>query len=220
MSTSTSAPSRIWRTSPLADLNPTEIYRLMTSVIVPRPIAFVSTRSREGIANLAPFSYFNAVASSPPVLMISVTPRSDGREKDTLKNIRDTGEFVVNSASASLAEAINQCSAEYAPGVDEFAMTGLTPLDSSLVSAPRVAECAVQLECRLHQLLPIGSGGPGSTVVVFGEIVTAHVAEDLFDPQNPKALLTSRLDPLSRLGGTEYGKTSGIFSLKRPKLTD
>ena len=191
----------------------------MVSAIVPRPIAFVSTQSPDGLGNLAPFSYFNAVASNPPVLMISITSHPDGREKDTLRNIRETGEFVVNISTESMAEAVNQCSAQYPYGVNELEKVGLTPMPSHQVKPTRVLESPIQLECKLYHLLPIGSGGAGSTVVVFGEIIEAHVHESLFDPAHPKNILSQSLQPLSRLGGNDYGTLGRVFSLPRPGKT-
>ncbi len=192
-------------------------YRLMTDVIVPRPIAWVSTCSREGAGNLAPFSYFNAVATEPAALMISVAPKRDGSDKDTLRNILETGQFVVNLATGALLEAVNQSSADYPYGVDEMRKVGLTPLASERVGPARVSESPVQLECELLQTVEVGPrGAPGSTVLVLGKIVLAHVRESLFEGDR---ILPDRLDPLARLGGPDYARLGPVIPLPRATLS-
>src|SRR5215470_13794638 len=131
-----------------------DIYKLMVGVIVPRPIAFVSTISADGIRNLAPFSFFTGISANPPVICFSPMIRgSDGARKDTLRNIEVTKEFVVNVVSEGFAEKMNICSAEFPPEVDEFEMSGLTPVPSDLVKPPRVKESCINLECRLVQIV-------------------------------------------------------------------
>ena len=190
-------------------------YKLLIGSIVPRPIGFVSTISPDGIYNLAPFSFFNGVCSEPmTVLFCPVIRGSDGKEKDTLKNIKATKEFVVNIVSEEFAEKMNQCSAEYPPNVDEFKESGLTPEKSEVIKPPLVKEAKVNMECKLIQLVEIGNK-PGGGTVVIGEVVYFHASEDVY--QDGKIIL-SKLKPVARLGGTDYARVTDIFSLPRPTV--
>lgn len=191
------------------------VYSLMIGGIVPRPIAWISTRSAKGELNLAPFSFFMGVSSRPPCLAFSVTRKRDGDKKDTLLNIEATSDFVVNSAQEEMADSVNQTSAEYPYGVSEFEKIGLTPLASIRVSPPRVAESAVQMECRLEKLVEIGDGGLGSSVIVVGRIVQIHVDTRVL---REGTIDIHALKPLSRLGGIEWGCTDRVFEQKRPVL--
>ena len=128
-------------------------YRVLTGVVVPRPIAFVSTQSPDGIDNLAPYSFFNAVAYDPPTVVFSSSRRVEHKSKDTLRNIEETGEFVVNIVVDDIAEAMNATAAEYPEDVDEFDIARLTAVPSDIVKPPRVAESPVNMECRLNQVV-------------------------------------------------------------------
>ncbi len=151
------------------------VYKLMTGSIVPRPIGWISTVDPAGAANLAPFSFFNGVASRPPTVVFSPTIRStDGGSKDTLRNLRSTGEFVVNIVTEALAEAMVLTSTEFPPEVDEFRAAGLTAVPSASVSPPRVAESPIHFECTVQQIVEIGSG-PGGGSLVIGRIVHLHI---------------------------------------------
>jgi flavin reductase (DIM6/NTAB) family NADH-FMN oxidoreductase RutF len=199
------------KTSPARD-----IYFLMISAIVPRPIAFVSTRSAAGVTNLAPFSYFNGVTSKPPLVSISIGQRRwEGKlvKKDTLRNIEETGEFVVNAATEPLLERLNQTSAEYPPNVSEIEAAGLTPLPSDIVAPPRIKESPIHLECRLERIIWLGDEPQNGLVI--GEVVRFHIDEAVWDPEN-RTIDPERLKPVSRLGGTLYGALGGITSLPRP----
>ncbi len=198
-----------------ASISQAELYRLMIGGVVPRPIATVSTLSADGIANVAPYSFYNAVSSDPPCLSVSISRNSKGLKKDTLLNIESSGEFVVNATPVSLAAKINQASAEYPHAVSEFAEAGLTPAPSLKVKAPRVAESPLSFECVLHAKLEIGSGQQGSTTLVVGRIVAVQIDTRILRDGRIDAAL---FDPLSRLGGLQYGQTAGIFELPRPKL--
>ena len=190
-------------------------YKLLIGSIVPRPIGFVSTISPDGTYNLAPFSFFNGVCSEPmTILFCPVIRGSDGQEKDTLKNIKATKEFVVNIVSEEFAEKMNQCSAEYPYGIDEFKESGLTPQKSIIVKAPLVLESKINMECKLTQLVEIGKK-PGSGTVVIGEVIYLHVREDVYE--NGKINL-SKLKPIGRLGGTEYCRVTDNFNIPRPTL--
>src|SRR5215471_16902210 len=153
----------------------------MVGVIVPRPIAFVSTVSADGIRNLAPFSFFTGISANPPVICFSPMVRaSDGTRKDTLRNIEAVKEFVVNVVSEQFAEKMNICSAEFPPEVDEFEMSGLTPVASDVVKPPRVKESHINMECRLYLTIEI-SELPGGGNLVLGEVVRFHVEDEYFD---------------------------------------
>jgi flavin reductase (DIM6/NTAB) family NADH-FMN oxidoreductase RutF len=196
----------------LSKLTVPQAYHWMIDTIVPRPIAFISTVNGKGVGNLAPFSYFNAVSTAPPVVMVSITQKRDGSEKDTLRNILETKQFVINSAQESLAAQINQCSAEYPSGVDEMQKVGLTPIASVKVRAPRVKESIVQLECELVQTVTFGKG-PGASTAVFGKILLLHVQDDCI--QNGR-LPIANYQPLARLGGQTYARVRDVFDLPRP----
>ena len=195
-----------------------DIYKLMIGMIVPRPIAFVSSVDAAGVRNLAPFSYFTACSSNPPVVCFCTTVRSGSEPyKDTLRNVEATGEFVVNIVSEEFAAQMNMCSADVPPEVDEFALSGLTPIASDLVKPPRVAESKVQMECRLRQTVRV-SDKPGGGILVLGEVLRFHVLESLFDDQkggykiNPDRLLA-----IGRMGGPTYTRTRDRFEMQRPK---
>lgn len=199
----------------LSTLTPGRAYRFMISAVVPRPIAFVSTLSKDGVRNLAPFSYFMGVGPSPPTVAISIIRRRHSF-KDTARNILETGEFVINSAVEEIAAQLNQTSGDYAPGIDEFELTGLTPAPSVRVKPPRVAECPVQLECRVHKSIEIGEAPLLSSLIV-GEVLLAHVRDDLWDEAMIQA---DKLKPIARLGATYYTKLGEIFDMARPEVDD
>jgi len=195
------------------DRPPHDIYRLMTGVIVPRPIAFVSTLSRDGIRNLAPFSFFTAISANPPALCFSPMVRGrQASQKDTLHNIADTREFVVNIVSERFAEQMNRSSADYPPEVDEFVEAGLTPLASDLVAPPRVAESPVSMECRLHTILTVSTEPLGGSLVV-GIVVRFHLADEIFSGETVDP---DRLRAIGRMGGSAYVRTMDRFEMPRP----
>ena len=186
----------------------------MTGSIVPRPIAWVSTLSKDGSANLAPFSYFNAVSADPPTVMFSAGLHTATRPKDTLRNIEDTGEFVVNIVTESVVEAMNASAVAAPYGVDEFAFAGVTPAPSHTVDAPRVLESPINLECKLMDIYPVGTSGTVKNNVVFGRIVHIHVNDELLlDDYKVDA---GKLKPIGRLAGTTYSYVRELFDLKRP----
>jgi flavin reductase (DIM6/NTAB) family NADH-FMN oxidoreductase RutF len=193
------------------------LYKFMVGAIVPRPIAFVSTKSPSGVLNLAPFSYFTACSSNPPCILFTATSRSGGGSaKDTVANIRATEQFVVNIVSEQMANQMNATSAEFPPDVDEFDISGLTPVDSELIEPPRVAESHIQMECRLVQTVRVGEETGGGTVVI-GEVLLFHVDELVL--ANPGDLFTvdpARLRAIGRMGGSTYVRTQDRFELERP----
>lgn len=208
------APFTEHRTMGIASMDSSSVYKLLIGGIVPRPIAFVSTRSSDGRGNLAPFSFFMGVSSKPPAVAISITTKPDGSMKDTLRNILDTGEFVVNTVGEWMTEAMNHCSGEFPFGIDEREVAGLRALPSSAVGPPRVAESPVQYECRKLSTLAVGNGELGSAVIVVGEIVEIHVRADALDARG--RLDIGKLNPVSRLGGLSYGLLGEVFDLARP----
>ncbi len=202
------------RTLDPAQIAPSDIYKLMIGMIVPRPIAFVSSVDLAGIRNLAPFSYFTGCSTNPPVVCFCAAARSGPRpHKDTLENIRATGEFVVNIVSEEFAEQMNACSAEVPPEIDEFELSGLTPLASDLVKPPRVAESRIHLECRLRQIIVV-SEKPGGGSLVLGDVLRIHVLDSLLDGYK---IDPDKLNAIGRMGGPVYTRTRDRFEMQRPK---
>ncbi len=193
-----------------SDHSAREVYALMISAIVPRPIALVSTTDGKGGRNLAPFSYFMGVASAPPVLAISTVSRRDGEKKDTLRNIEATREFVVNVVSEPMAEAMNLSSGDFPFGQDEFEHARLTPVAGVRVAAPRVAESPVQMECRLERILEVGTQ---PAYLFLGEVLLFHVREDVLTDGR---IDVGKLKPVARLGGSDYAHVRDVFSMTRP----
>jgi flavin reductase (DIM6/NTAB) family NADH-FMN oxidoreductase RutF len=189
------------------DVGPRSFYKLLTSVVVPRPIAWVSTRSADGVDNLAPHSFFTVSCVDPPMVQFT----SVGK-KDSLRNVRATGEFVVCLANEPLFEQINATGTNFPAGVSEFSEVGLTAEPSRLVAPPRVAESPVALECRLHQALELGD----STVVI-GRVVHASVRSDVFDGDPADGGLPSieKLRPLARLGRDEWSTIGTVLEISR-----
>src|SRR6266478_1215467 len=180
---------------------PADVYKLLIGAVVPRPIAFVSTVDTANVKNLAPFSFFTVASSNPPaVVFCSSVPGRDRTMKDTLRNVLDTREFVLNIVSEEFAEQMNQCSATVPPGVDEFELSGLTPLKSDLVKPSRVAESHIQMECRLVQVVVVSDKPMGGNLVI-GEVLRFHVAEDVM---NNFQIDPDKLRAIGRMAGLTY----------------
>ena len=195
-----------------------ETHKLMIGSIVPRPIAFVSTQSKNGKNNVAPFSYFNGVCSKPPTIMFAPARRGwDGEEKDTLINIRDTEEFVVNIVSESFAEKMVMCATDFDTDVDEFEISGLNTADSQKIKPPRVEEAKISFECKLNQIVEIGDGSAGSGFVVIGTIVLFHIDDDIYDDGR---ILLNQLEPLGRLAGNWYTRLTDTLKIVRKVKPD
>lgn len=191
------------------------VYKLMIGSILPRPIGWISTADAAGLANLAPFSFFNAVSSRPPMVVFCPTIREfNAGPKDTLRNVRTTGEFVVNIVTEALAEAMNVTSTEFPAEVDEFLAAGLTAAPSVVVAPPRVAECPIHFECRLHQLIELGDE-PGAGALVLGRIVHLHVDPSVLTGEDKIDLAALR--PIGRLSGAGYCRVTDVFQMPRPK---
>jgi flavin reductase (DIM6/NTAB) family NADH-FMN oxidoreductase RutF len=204
-----------------SEIQHSEMYGILLNSVAPRPIAWVSTLSTSGQPNLAPFSFFNVMCVDPPLLGFAPglrAPRqanaSQGEPKDTLRNIRETKEFVVNVVTYELLEAMNVTSGEYEPSVNEFELAKVTPISSRLVRPARVAESPVSFECRLHQILDF-SPAPTSGSLVIGEIVSVHM-----DDAHIKhgRLDRNSLDLIGRMGGIQYARTTERIELARPKV--
>jgi flavin reductase (DIM6/NTAB) family NADH-FMN oxidoreductase RutF len=193
--------------------NVVAVYRALVSVVVPRPIAWVTTIDLSGRVNLAPFSFFNAFGANPPIVVFSPTLRRDGTKKDTLLNLEQIGEFVVNAAVEDVAEKLNATSAELPRGQSEAEYAGLTLVASAKVQPPRVAESPVHLECRLRQIMSMGEG-PIAANLVIGEVVLIHIEERVLDAKGQ--VDPRKLRAIARLGGSDYCRTSDLFQMERP----
>lgn len=188
-------------------------HKLMIGSIVPRPIAFVSTKSADGILNLAPFSYFNGVCSNPPTIMFAPARRGyDGLTKDTLNNIQDTNEFVVNIVSEDFVKPMVACATDYEKDVNEFEVSNLTPVHSLKVAPPLVKESKVSFECQLNTIVEIGKAEPGAGFVVIGTIVMFHVDDKVYKDGR---IDLKELNPVGRLAGNSYTRVFDNFNVIR-----
>ncbi len=193
-----------------ASLSPTRAYLLQLTCIQPRPIALVSTVSAAGVVNLAPFSYFTGVASTPPTLCLSIGRRRP--EKDTYENIVATRELVVHMVERAMAEAMVATSAEYPPEVDELAACGFTAVASEVVAPPRVAEAPVAMECRLRQVVEVAEGERGAHLIL-ATILRYHLRDEVW---NGGRIDPDPLDPVGRLAGQSYCTCRPRFEIPRP----
>ena len=204
-----------------SDISHSELYGILLNSVAPRPIAWVSTMSASGALNLAPFSFFNCVCVDPPLLAFAPglrpskqTEASHGEPKDTLRNVRETREFVVNIVTWELREAMNLTSGEYDASVNEFELAKVTPAPSKIVRPPRVSESPVSFECKLHQILDFAPR-PTSSSLVIGQIVSIHISDaHLKDGR----LDRNSLDIIGRMGGIKYTRTTQRFEMVRPKV--
>ena len=189
------------------------LYQLLLSCVTPRPIAWISTVSRDGVRNLAPFSFYNAITSYPPLLSVAIS-RRNGKRKDTAHNASSTREFVVNVVTESCLDAMVLTSGDYPPEVDEIALAGLTAVPSTLVKPPRVAEAPVAMECRTREIFEIS---PGIVDLLIGEVVMFHLADEL--PIDAELRIPPEaLRPLARLCGDGYAALGALSSRPRPKV--
>jgi len=187
----------------------------LKSCIVPRPIGWLTTLDGEGRVNLAPFSFFNGIASDPPLVVAGVNgaPPPVGM-KDTLANCRATGEFVANIATWDLREAMNLTSADVPADVDEMALAGLTPAPSELVKPPRVAESPIHMECKVHQILDMPCTAPDSrNTLIIGQIVGIHIDDSVL---TDGLIDMAKVRPVARLGYMDYTVVEKVFTMHRP----
>lgn len=194
-------------------LTPLDAYRWLASTVTPRPIAWVSSLSLEGVSNLAPFSFFQVISDEPPTLMINVGSRDDGSLKDTLRNVQATGELVIQLVSFVQAEAMNASAAVLPHGVSEFEQCGIPSQPSLKVKPPRVLGAPVAFECRVAQVQPYPAQAPNCHLI-FAEVLLAHVDDAVLNDKG--RIDPHKLDVLGRLGGMAYSRTSNIFEMQRP----
>lgn len=192
------------------NLNLKELNRLMIGSILPRPIAFVSSLSADGVLNLAPFSYFNIVSSEPPLLSISILHRTEGTKyKDTINNVRNNNEFVVHIVSEDVLHDVNETSIEIPSNRSELLYTRLSIMESNIVKVPQIKECKVRMECVVEKIVEL----PNSDLLI-GRVVNFNIDESVY---NKGRINLEALKPMSRLSGSQYGKVGNIINMERPK---
>ncbi|WP_449537749.1 flavin reductase family protein [Ferdinandcohnia sp. Marseille-Q9671] len=190
-----------------------ENYKFLIGSIIPRPIAFITTLSEDGVVNGAPFSYFNIVSSNPPMVSISIQ-RKEGGQKDTARSILDKKEFVIHIVDEQNVEKINKTAASLPPTQSEIELAGLTLVDSKKISVPGVREAKIRMECILEHSLELGGDTSPGCDFIIGKIVQFHIDEGIYE--------NGRIDPrglaaVSRLAGTSYAKIGEVFDIERPK---
>jgi len=190
-----------------------ENYKFLIGSIIPRPIAFVTTISKDGVLNGAPFSYFNIVSSNPPMISLSIQ-RSAGRQKDTARNIIESKEFVIHIVDEGNVEKVNKTASNLPPDQSEIELANLTPIESLIISVPGVKEAKIRMECTLEHSLELGGSDTPGCDFIIGKIVQFHVDNDIYE--------NGRIDPrglaaVSRLAGNNYARIGEIFEIDRPK---
>ena len=206
-----------FRTVAPADLPPADFYQFLISAVAPRPIAFASTVSASGAVNLSPYSFFNVMSVNPPLLVFSPTSRGrDNSEKDTLRNLREVPEVVINICDYPLVEQLSLASAEYPAGTNEFSKAGLTEVAADRVRPPRVAECSVAFECVVEQIIALGNAPSHGNLVVC-RVVQAHFREAILLADKP-GIDPHKFEAVSRLGGDWYSRLrpENLFTVSRP----
>lgn len=183
-------------------------YKLLVGLVVPRPIALVSSQGAGGVVNVAPFSFFNALGDDPPIVILSIENRDEGPPKDTARNILETREFVVNLVDEPIAAQMHACSEAFAPEVSELERVGFTAAPSHRVAPPRVAESPASLECRLHTHVPIGPRH-----LLIGEVLWLHVRDGIVDPQTLR-IVPDRYHPVGRFYANRYCRTRDQFTIE------
>ena len=204
---------------PMSDLSPRERYKLLVGLVIPRPIALVTTQDPEGHANAAPFSFFNIFSDEPPLLVLGIegSVREEGGYKDTGRNIRATGEFVVNLVDEALLGPMNICAIDFPPEIDELAEADLETVPSQIVSPPRITRSPVQLECRTYQSIDVGQR---QRTLLIGEILAVHVRQGIVEPENLRVDIDA-LGVVGRLhGGGAYLRLTDRLRLDRITLED
>lgn len=210
--TSTPAGEEAFSNFDLSTMKKADSYKLLASVIVPRPIAWIVSRDSAGEVNAAPFSFFNIVSADPPIVAISIAAPPDRSLKDTLANIRERGEFVVNMVPEELAVAMNITATNAPRGMDETKLAGLELVPCSVVDVPRIAGSPVALECKLFETLQPG----GETVIVLGRILYVHVRRSAFEDESRLHIDPAKLRLIGRMhGGGGYCTTRDLFTIER-----
>ncbi|HEX2216339.1 MAG TPA: flavin reductase family protein [Xanthobacteraceae bacterium] len=183
----------------LSELSVAERYKFLTALVIPRPVAFATTRDEHGVHNAAPFSFFNVFSEDPALVVLGFSSRPDGRKKDTLTNIRKHGEFVVNMVDRRVIEAMHICSADVPYGESEIDYAGITLAPSRVVDVQRIKEAPVNLECRVKQILDVNE----RRTLVLGEVLCIHILDEIVDPAT-KRVIPERYSPIARLYGDHY----------------
>ncbi|HEX8463738.1 MAG TPA: flavin reductase family protein [Abditibacterium sp.] len=199
----------------IQNIAPRDAYKLLTGVVVPRPIALVTSRNTDGMLNAAPFSYFNLVGSKPPLVVLGLAAKAPGSPKDTARNIQEAGEFVVNMVSRELMDAMNICAIDFPPDISEIEAARLEIAASQVIKTPRLAATPAALECRHHTSLLIGENR-----VILGEVVAIYIRDEAVDAEKFH-VDGGQLDLIGRMGGGGgYTDTSGTFELARMSLDE
>ena len=193
-----------------SDVQPRDLYRLLISAVVPRPIAFVTSQSPAGILNLAPFSFFQGVSVSPPVVSISVARKRDGSKKDTWRNIETTGEYVIHGVTEDLLDAVIVAAAEWPETESEVERAGLETLPGDRVAVPRLARAQLAMECRLHSIREVYGVG-----LILGEVVRFHLRDELLVPGTAPEIDFGKFSVVSRLGGDAYLRGGEVIRRRR-----
>lgn len=201
----------------MSKLDPQNTYKLLIATVVPRPIAWITTLDADGALNAAPFSFFNAMSGYPPIVCFGIGGRKPGDAKDTGNNIRRTGEFVVNLVSDELAEAMNVTAIDFAPDVNEFHESGVTPAPSALVKPPRILESPVSMECERLVIVDVGI----DRSVVMGKVLAMHIRDDCVMDADRCYIDTPKLDLVGRMHGAGwYTRTRDRFEMPRIDVGD
>lgn len=198
-----------------ADLTAREAYKVIIGTVVPRPIAWVTTRSASGVVNAAPYSFFNCLSADPPILAIGVENKPDRSFKDTAWNIRETEEFTVNICDVATTARMAATAAPFAPDVDELQAAGLTGVRGVTVACPRIAEAPVAFECRRHVSIALSA----AREIILGRIEMAHVRADIIDLENYRSD-PLKLDAIGRMGGDGYSTTRDLFDWPTPSIAE
>ena len=193
-------------------ISPSTAYKILSSAIIPRPIAFVTSANKTGEINAAPFSFFNGMGIEPPVIVLGFVPNADGSDKDTPRNILETGEFVVNIVDEPLAAQMNMTSASVPSNVDETKLAALQTIPSLDITPPRVMASPVSMECKLYNDMELKGGGR----IIVGEVLHFHLRDDIIESTEPLRIDINKLAPISRLNGAKYGRITDQFEIKRP----
>ena len=198
-----------------ADLSPKDRYKLLAGLVIPRPIALVTTVSEDGVVNAAPFSFFNLFSEEPPVVILGVNLRPEGATKDTTRNIQANGEYVIHVVSEDIAEAMNVCAVDFPAGMSEIELAGFTLKPSGSVAPPSIAEAPVALECRMTQIINLSP----LRDLILGEVVRIRTRPGIVDPKR-LYVDVAKYRPLARLFGNLYARLGDVFELKRQTYSE
>ena len=199
----------------LEDLSVQDRYKFLSAVVLPRPVAFVTTKDQVGLYNAAPFSFFNVFSEDPAIVVLGIGAKPNGRTKDTLKNIRDTKQFVVNMVDKSIIGAMHIASAEIPSDESEIDYAGITLADSQIINVQRIAEAPVSLECELFQVIELSE----RRSLVLGQVKAIHIDDAIIDPET-KRLIPEKYSPIARLYGDYYAWLGTRYTKAIPSMED